>query len=168
MARKFKYSLYIDVGGGSTELSIMSRNGLLASSSFKIGTVRMLSNRVKEIEWTKIEKWLLKHKDLFDQMLSVGAGGNINKIAKLYGRVPEKTLPFTNLEYALGHLQKFSLQERMDIIGLRPDRADVILPAAQIFHLIMKITGAKTLLVPKIGLSDGIVSVLYQNLTKSS
>jgi exopolyphosphatase / guanosine-5'-triphosphate,3'-diphosphate pyrophosphatase len=167
MVRQFKYSLYIDVGGGSTELSIMSKNGLVASSSFKIGTVRMLSNKVKEHEWSKMERWLLDHENLFDKMLSVGAGGNINKIAKLYGRVPEKTLPFANLEYALSHLQKFSLQQRMDIMGLRPDRADVIVPAAQIFHFIMKITGAKTLLVPKIGLSDGIVSVLYHTLKNS-
>jgi exopolyphosphatase / guanosine-5'-triphosphate,3'-diphosphate pyrophosphatase len=167
MARQFNYSLYIDVGGGSTELSIMSKNGLVASTSFKIGTVRMLSQKVKKDEWAKMEKWLLEYKEVFNQMLSVGAGGNINKIAKLYGRVPEKTLPFANLEYALAHLQKFTMQQRMDIMGLRPDRADVIVPAAQIFHFIMKITGAKTLLVPKIGLSDGIVSVLYHDMKKS-
>ncbi len=166
-ASKYKYSLYIDVGGGSTEISIISRKKLIASTSFKIGTVRMLSEKVKESEWVKMDLWLEKFKETFHEMLFVGAGGNINKIAKLYGRVPDQTLPFNNLEYALSHLQKFTMQERMDVMGLRPDRADVIIPAAQIFHFIMRKTGAKILLVPKIGLSDGIVCVLYNELTKN-
>jgi len=168
MAQQYQYSLYIDVGGGSTELSILSRKGLVASSSFKIGTVRMLTEKVKEKEWEKMLAWLMNYENIFPEMLCVGAGGNINKIAKLYGRVPEKTLPFTNLEYALSDLQKFSLQERIDIMGLRPDRADVIIPAAKILHFIMKNVQASTLLVPKIGLSDGIVSVLYRELKKNT
>jgi exopolyphosphatase / guanosine-5'-triphosphate,3'-diphosphate pyrophosphatase len=168
LAQRYKYSLYVDVGGGSTELSILSKKGLVASASFKIGTVRMLTEKVKEKEWAKMLQWLMKHEDKFREMLCVGAGGNINKIAKLYGRVPEKTLPFNNLEYALSHLQKFSLEERIDIMGLRPDRADVIIPAAKIFHFIMKNVKASTLLVPKIGLSDGIVSVLYQEIRKDA
>jgi len=166
-ASKYKYSLYIDVGGGSTEISIISRKKLIASASFKIGTVRMLSEKVKEGEWEKMELWLEKYQDFYKEMLFVGAGGNINKIAKLYGRVPEQTLPFNNLEYALGHLQKFNFQERIETMGLRPDRADVIVPAAQIFHFIMKKTRADTLLVPKIGLIDGIVSVLYHEITRN-
>lgn len=162
----YKYTLYVDVGGGSTELSIISRKGLLASNSFKIGTVRMLSKKVKPSEWDKMKDWLLNYKDHYKDMLFVGAGGNVNKIAKLYGRVPDQTLPFTNLEYALNHLQRFSLTQRIDIMGLRPDRADVIVPAAKIFHFIMQTTNAPKLLVPKIGLSDGIVSVLYNSVKK--
>ncbi len=164
MTLKFRYSLFIDVGGGSTELSLLSRKGVVASGSFKIGTVRMLNKKVEEYQWQEMKKWLKSFKKIHPQMLCVGAGGNINKIAKLYGRVPEKTLPFANLEYALGHLQHFSLAERIELMGLRPDRADVIVPAAHIFHFIMKATSAQTLLVPKIGLSDGIVSLLYKEL----
>jgi exopolyphosphatase / guanosine-5'-triphosphate,3'-diphosphate pyrophosphatase len=164
MVSDFKYSLFIDVGGGSTELSLMSKKGLVASTSFKIGTVRMLNEKVKESEWDDMKEWLLQYKNDFQDILCVGAGGNINKIAKLYGRVPEKTLPFNNLEYALSHLKKFTLQERIEIMGLRPDRADVIIPAAEIFYFIMKTMETPILLVPKIGLSDGIVSLLYKEL----
>lgn len=162
-----EYSLYIDVGGGSTELSVMSTRGVIASTSFRIGTVRMLSNKVKEKEWGKMYDWLMKHEAYFSKMLFVGAGGNINTLAKLYGRLPEKILPLTNLEYALRQLKGFTLQQRIELLELKPDRADVIVPAATIFHYIMKTTGAKTLLVPRIGLSDGMVSLLYNEVQKT-
>jgi exopolyphosphatase / guanosine-5'-triphosphate,3'-diphosphate pyrophosphatase len=164
----YSHSLYIDVGGGSTELSVISGKGVVASDSFQIGTVRMLSNRVKDEEWVRMREWLLKFSDFFPNMLSVGAGGNINKLSRLYGRLPENTLPIVNLEYALKNLQSYTLQQRIDVMGLRPDRADVIVPAAQIFHFIMKISNARTLLVPKIGLSDGIVNVMYREITSKS
>ncbi|MBW6479296.1 MAG: rod shape-determining protein [Bacteroidales bacterium] len=164
MVSDYKYSLFIDVGGGSTELSLMSKKGIVASTSFKIGTVRMLNEKVKESEWDDMKDWLLQYKNDFKDILCVGAGGNINKIAKLFGRVPEKTLPFNNLEYALSHLKRFTLQERIELMGLRPDRADVIIPAAEIFYFIMKIMEAGLLLVPKIGLSDGMVSLLYKEM----
>lgn len=164
MVSDYKYSLFIDVGGGSTELSLMSKKGIVTSTSFKIGTVRMLNEKVKESEWDDMKDWLLQYKNDFKDILCVGAGGNINKIAKLFGRVPEKTLPFNNLEYALSHLKRFTLQERIELMGLRPDRADVIIPAAEIFYFIMKIMEARLLLVPKIGLSDGMVSLLYREI----
>jgi exopolyphosphatase / guanosine-5'-triphosphate,3'-diphosphate pyrophosphatase len=164
MVSDFKYSLFIDVGGGSTELSLMSKKGVVESTSFKIGTVRMLNEKVKKSEWGDMKDWLLKFKKDFNDILCVGAGGNINKIAKLFGRVPEKTLPFNNLEYALSHLKRFTLQERIELMGLRPDRADVIIPAAEIFYFIMKTMETKLLLVPKIGLSDGMVSLLYREI----
>jgi exopolyphosphatase/guanosine-5'-triphosphate,3'-diphosphate pyrophosphatase len=152
------------VGGGSTELSLMSKKGVVASTSFKIGTVRMLNEKVIKSEWSDMKDWLLQYKNDFKDILCVGAGGNINKIAKLFGRVPEKTLPFNNLEYALSHLKRFTLQERIELMGLRPDRADVIIPAAEIFYFIMKTMDAGLLLVPKIGLSDGMVSLLYREI----
>jgi exopolyphosphatase / guanosine-5'-triphosphate,3'-diphosphate pyrophosphatase len=168
ISSNYLYSLYIDVGGGSTEISLISKKGIVTSESFEIGTVRMISNRVRSEEWTRMRNWLLQYRECFPRMLSVGAGGNINKLARLYGRMPEKTLPFTNLEYGLKNLQSFTLQQRIDIMGLRPDRADVIIPAAQIFHFIMKLTQGQTLLVPRMGLSDGIVNVLYKEITRSS
>ncbi len=164
MMKNHKYSLFIDVGGGSTELSLLSKNGVVASESFKIGTVRMLNNKVKKSEWDDMKDWLLQYKKHFEEILCVGAGGNINKIIKLYGKLPEKNLPFNNLEYAIGHLRRFNLRERIEVMGLRHDRADVIIPAAEIFYYIMKTMNAPRLLVPKIGLSDGIVSLLYHEI----
>lgn len=160
----FRYSLYIDVGGGSTELSLVSQKTVRESASFQIGTVRMLNEKVDASEWDRMEKWLMRFDNHFSDMICVGTGGNINKIARLYGRVPEKTLPFTNLEYALSHLQKFTVQERIELMGLRPDRADVIVPAARIFHFIMQKTGGETMLVPRFGLCDGIVTALYNEI----
>jgi exopolyphosphatase / guanosine-5'-triphosphate,3'-diphosphate pyrophosphatase len=168
VASTYSHSLYVDVGGGSTDISFTSKKGVVASESFRIGTVRILSDKVNKDEWVRMKNWLLQFSEFFPGMLSVGAGGNINKIARLYGRMPEKTLPLVNLEYALKNLQSFTLQQRIDVMGLRPDRADVIIPAAQIFLFIMKITKAKTLFVPKIGLSDGIVNVLYREITTRS
>jgi exopolyphosphatase/guanosine-5'-triphosphate,3'-diphosphate pyrophosphatase len=162
--KDYKHSLYIDVGGGSTELSLMSSRGVEQSGSFKIGTVRMLKNKVKPKEWKDMEDWLVFVNKEYSNILCVGVGGNINKIAKLYGREPEKNLPFTNLEYALHHLKKFTLQERINIMGLRPDRADVIVPAAEIFNFLMKTLNQSLLIVPKIGLADGIVNIMYNDI----
>ncbi|TVQ92051.1 MAG: exopolyphosphatase [Bacteroidetes bacterium] len=167
MVKNFNYSLFIDVGGGSTELSLMSTDGILESASFKIGTVRMLSGTVKGSEWEKMQDWLQKLNKNFQKILCVGSGGNVNKLAKLYGRVPEKTLPFTNLEYAINDLKKYTLRQRIEIMGLRPDRADVIIPAGEIFYFIMKTMNVRLLLVPKIGLSDGIVSMMYREIKQT-
>lgn len=162
--KDYNYSMYVDVGGGSTEISIISKKKLIESRSFKIGTVRLLKDKVKKKEWSLMRDWLMNYKKYFDNMLFVASGGNINKISKIYGRVNENILPFNNLEYAIKDLQKYSMKQRIEIMGLRPDRADVILPAAHIFHFIMKSSRSKFLLVPKIGLIDGIVNVLYQQI----
>jgi exopolyphosphatase / guanosine-5'-triphosphate,3'-diphosphate pyrophosphatase len=160
----YNFSMFIDVGGGSTEISIMSKKGLIGSRSFRIGTVRLLKDNVKKKEWTQLRDWLNDFKKSYDNMLFVASGGNINKIAKLYGRVNENVLPFNNLEYAIRDLEKFNLKQRIELMGLRPDRADVIVPAALIYHFIMKNTRSKFLLVPKIGLCDGLVNILYQEI----
>jgi exopolyphosphatase/guanosine-5'-triphosphate,3'-diphosphate pyrophosphatase len=158
---KFKRALYIDVGGGSTEVSLMEQNRILDSNSFKIGTVRMLNGMVKPGEWKKMEEWLSKFKEQEEPLLLVGSGGNINKINKLYGDINRKVLSLDSLEEALDYLGKYSVEDRIALIGLRPDRADVIIPAGQIFQFIMKSLGASFVFVPKIGLSDGIVSLLF-------
>ncbi len=164
LLKDYQYSLYVDVGGGSTELSLMSHQGTERSQSFKIGTVRMLNNKVKSKEWEHMQTWLQDVKKNFPNALLVGVGGNVNKIARLYGREPGKNIPFTNMEYALHHLQKFSVEDRIHLMGMRPDRADVIVPAAQIFHFIMKTMSAPFLVVPRIGLADGIVNLMYREL----
>lgn len=157
-----KYIMYIDVGGGSTELSLLKGQKLLASASFKIGTVRLLKSQVEEEEWSSLKKWLKALKEKRKDLLLVGSGGNINKLTKLYGKIPENILSFQSLEDALTDLAGYTFEERVQVLGMRPDRADVILPAGQIFRFIMKHTGSGMIHAPKIGLSDGMVSSLYK------
>lgn len=158
----FKMAMFIDVGGGSTEISIMEQHRILDSNSFKIGTVRMLNGMVKPAEWKKMEDWLAPFRGLEEPLLLVGSGGNINKINKLYGDISRKTLSIESLEHALDHLGQYPVEDRIALLGLRPDRADVIIPAGQIFHFIMKQVQAGFVFVPKIGLSDGMVSMLFR------
>ena len=158
----FKRIMYIDVGGGSTEISILENEEIIESSSFKIGTVRMLNEKVKEKEWVEMENWLAKYGGQNGHLLLVGSGGNINKINKLYGDITHKTLSLSALEHAIDHLASYSVKERIELMGLRPDRADVIIPAGKIFQFIMEKIRGNFIYVPKIGLSDGIVNVLFK------
>ncbi len=155
-------SMFIDVGGGSTEISLLKNNKLVDSGSFKIGTVRLLNKKVKDKEWTRLNDWLSKSKKDYGRILCIGSGGNINKLTKLYGQIPENILTKENLKKGLKDLKKYSMKERIHILGLRPDRADVIVPAGKIFKYILKHTKSDFIYVPKIGLSDGVVSVLYK------
>lgn len=155
-------SMYIDVGGGSTDISIMEGERVIDVKSFKIGTLRILSGKMDKKEWNRLEKWLEKFKEYFGELNLIGSGGNINKINKLYGDPFQYTLSFDNLSYAYKFLKGYSLMERIEKLGLRPDRADVIIPAAKIFIYIMKIVKSKSILVPKIGLADGLIYQLYE------
>ena len=169
ISNKYKYAMYIDVGGGSTEMTILNNNKIIDSNSFKIGTVRLLNNQVEDKEWKAMSKWLNKYKKDFKKIYCIGSGGNINKLNKLYGRIPENILSFSNLEYGIDQLKRFSNEERIEQMGLRPDRADVIVPAAVIFKTIMEQIGTEQIFVPKVGLSDGLVINLYneyKNKTK--
>jgi exopolyphosphatase / guanosine-5'-triphosphate,3'-diphosphate pyrophosphatase len=161
----YKRVMFIDVGGGSTEISILENQQIVESNSFKIGTVRLLNGMVKASEWGNMQNWLTQFKGKNGQLLLVGSGGNINKITKLYGDIGHKTLSFSEIEQALNHLGAYSVQDRIELMGLRPDRADVIIPAGQIFHFIMKYLQAGFVFVPKIGLSDGMVSILFREQT---
>jgi len=156
-------TLYVDVGGGSTDISIMNSDEVMGVKSFNIGALRILNEKVDEKEWDKLEKWLNKYKTYFGEINIVGSGGNINKINKLYGDPFHLVLTFEKLKYAYKYLKSFTLEDRINKLGLRPDRADVIVPAAKIFLFVMKITCAKSILVPKIGLVDGLVYQLYRN-----
>ncbi len=157
-----KLTMYIDVGGGSTDISIMDGERVVDVRSFKIGTLRILSGKMDKKEWDRLEKWLKKFKKYFGELNLVGSGGNINKINKLYGDPFHYTLSFENLTNAYKFLKGFSLTERINKLGLRPDRADVIVPAAKIFIYIMKIVKSDSILVPKIGLADGLIYQLYE------
>ncbi len=162
-----KYVMFIDVGGGSTEISLLKGDNRIASGSFKIGTVRLLKNKVDKNEWTAMKKWLKSLNIKKSDFILVGSGGNINKITKLYGRIPDNILSIERLEFALNDLGKFSLDERIQQLGMRPDRADVIIPAGQIFQFIMRQIKIDNIYVPKIGLSDGMVIDMFKEYSRS-
>ncbi len=155
-------TMYIDLGGGSTEISVLDKNEVIGARSFKIGTIRLLNNKVGEVQWDKMKEWLQQFSDHFGKISVIGSGGNINKIAKLYGNIPENTLSYQQLEHAYRHLKSFSLHQRVEKLGLRPDRADVIVPAASVFLFITNTIQSNSILVPKIGFADGLVHQLYE------
>lgn len=153
--------LYVDVGGGSTEFSLFSNAKIVASKSFKIGTVRLLNNMVSDIVWQEIEKWIKVNTEEYEQVALIGSGGNINKLFKMSGKLQEKPLSYIYLNSQLTALSALSYEQRITELGLNADRADVIIPATKIYLNAMKWSGARSIYVPKIGLSDGIVKALY-------
>ena len=156
-----KTYLYVDVGGGSTEFSLFSNGKIIASKSFKNGTVRMLNNMVNEVVWVEIEKWIKLNTAPFDDVTMIGSGGNINKLFKMTGKQQDKPLTYLGLNAQYAMLNKMTYDERISELALNPDRADVIIPATKIYLNAMKWSGARHLYVPKIGLSDGIVKAMY-------
>lgn len=155
-------TMYVDVGGGSTDISIMNHHEIIEVKSFSIGTLRLLKDKVKEKEWDRLEQMLKKYSNQEEPLNVIGSGGNINKINKLYGDPVSYTLSNQQLKDAYYYLKDFSLDDRINKLGLRPDRADVIVPAAEIFLFIMDIIQVKDILVPKIGLADGLIYQLYE------
>lgn len=162
--RNFTKSLFVDVGGGSTEISLLEGTRFITSNSFKIGTLRLLADAVDEAEWDVMRKWLNQFKDDFGKMNLIGSGGNINKITKLYGHAYNNVVNIDQLTFAFKQLNGLTVEKRIEKMGLRPDRADVIVPAAQIFIRILKWTGLTIVSAPKIGLADGLVLLQYNRL----
>ncbi|RAV28799.1 Ppx/GppA phosphatase family protein [Sinomicrobium soli] len=156
-----KSYLYVDVGGGSTEFTIFTHGKIAVSKSFKIGTVRLLNEMVEENVWKEIEKWIRSNTRKLKNLSLIGSGGNINKLYKMSGRKPGVPLSYIWLNAQYQFLQSISYEDRISELGLNPDRADVIIPATRIFLSATKWSGAKKIHVPKIGLSDGIVKLLY-------
>ena len=156
--------LYVDVGGGSTELTIFSNGRIINSKSFKVGTVRLINKSVDElINWDDIKEWIKSNTKGLDKVMMIGSGGNINKIHRLSGKTAEKPLSYIFLNAQYHFFNAMSYSDRITEIGLNPDRADVIIPALRIYLNSMKWAGAKKMYVPKIGLSDGMVKTLYYN-----
>jgi len=162
--RNYSKTLYIDVGGGSTELSVLEGKRFITSNSFKIGTIRLLADKVEDAEWENLRRWLQQFRADFGQMNCIGSGGNINKITKLYGHTLNNLITFDQLVFAYKQLNNMTLAARIEKMGLRPDRADVIVPAARIFVRILKWTGIGTVIAPKIGLADGLVLLQYKEM----
>ncbi len=157
-----KSYLYVDVGGGSTEFTVFSKGKIINSKSFKIGTVRLLNKMVDKKEmWKSIEKWVKENTKGMKRMTLIGSGGNINKIYKMSGRLPGKSLSYIYLNAHYKFLKQMTYDERITELDLNPDRADVIIPATKIYLNAMKWSGANKVIVPKIGLSDGIIKTLY-------
>jgi len=154
--------LYIDVGGGSTELTLFSEGRILASQSFNIGTIRMLQGGVKKEDWNYFKEWIHKKTDDHHPLTAIGSGGNINKINKMIDRKEKKPLTYSKILETYYLLKSFSLEDRITQFGLNPDRADVIVPAAKIFLTAMETADIEKMVVPQIGLSDGIIHLLYE------
>ncbi len=153
--------LYVDVGGGSTELTLIEKGKIVESTSMNIGTVRLLNNLVSERAWKSLKLWAKKLKKEHKQIVIVGSGGNINKLFRMARLKSENPLSYKRLSKLRSMLAKFTLEERISKLDLRPDRADVIVPAADIFLAVMKWSGARKVYVPQIGLVDGLVHMLY-------
>lgn len=153
--------LYVDVGGGSSEFSLFSEGKMVASKSFKNGTVRLLNNMVNEIVWEEIEKWIKNVTAEYDNIILIGSGGNINKIFKLSGKQLDKPMSYVYLSSQYQYLSSLTYEQRVAELGLNTDRADVIIPALKIYLNAMKWSGARQVYVPKIGLADGIVKAMY-------
>lgn len=155
--------MYVDVGGGSTEINLLTNGELVWSVSYNIGTVRMLSNAVKEGTWQQMEEELMKVTEGVAAINIIGSGGNINKLFRLADKKDKKLqrLPVSSLQTVYDVLKPLTPEERVEAFSLKQDRADVIEPAAEIFLKIAEVVHAEYIYVPVIGLSDGIIDNLY-------
>lgn len=159
--------LYIDVGGGSTELTLYFDNKVIAARSFNIGTVRMLLNKVDKEEWEEMKAWLKRNTTGIHPLSAIGSGGNINKIFKMSGKKETKHLSYDRLKSIYDMLCSYTYQERIERLDLKPDRADVIIPAAKVFLTVMKNADIEKVFVPQVGLSDGLVHQMYDTYKKT-
>tara|TARA_R110000868_G_scaffold299242_1_gene559460 strand:- start:4586 stop:5491 length:906 start_codon:yes stop_codon:yes gene_type:complete len=163
-----KTYLYVDVGGGSSEFTVIHEGHAVASKSFKIGTVRLLNDMVKKEAWLELELWIKDKASPFEKIEVIGSGGNINKIFKISGKAMGKPLTYFYLTSYYNTLQSYSYEERITILDLNQDRADVIIPAMRIYLSSMKWSGAKHIYVPKIGLADGIIKSIFYDTVSSN
>ena len=161
----FRKNLYVDVGGGSTELSFVQNGEKTISKSFNIGTVRGLNKRNKDDVWDEVKTWIKDHLDTDFKLKLYGTGGNINKIQYLTGTKSGKPISYFSMITLLNKLSKINFEERVLEYNLNPDRADVILPALKIFLKTMEWSVSNKIYVPKVGLVDGMIKeVYYENM----
>lgn len=160
-----KSYLYIDVGGGSTEVTLFSKNQTIFKESFNIGTIRVLHNKVSDEQWEHMKWYIKTYVRDYQPLEAIGTGGNINKIFSISKRKEGKPLTLELLKDYYKELSNTSLDERKHLYQFRDDRADVIVPALQIYISIMRWAAADEIYVPKIGLADGLIKMLYNELT---
>lgn len=160
--------LYIDVGGGSTELTFFSNGELIFKHSFNIGTIRLLKQQVTENHWEEMKSYIKAETKNAKKIMAIGSGGNINKIFSLSKRKEGKPLPLELLRDYYKEFSSMSVTDRMSIYKMREDRADVIVPALLIYINVLKWAGATEILIPKIGLADGLIHSLYDEVVKKA
>jgi len=156
--------LYIDVGGGSTELTFFSDGKLITKHSFNIGTIRLLKNQVTEEHWDAMKKFIKQRTSGYHHITAIGSGGNINKIFSLSKRKEGRPLSLELLRNYYKEFSSLSLSQRISLYGLREDRADVIVPALLIYINVMRWADAEEIFVPKIGLADGLIHILHEQM----
>ena len=155
--------LFVDVGGGSTELNLISEKKLLKSKSFKIGTVRMLNDNTSVENWKKFKNWINESTNKFNRVIIVGSGGNASKILKIAEKNTFEVITIRELEEINKLVNSMSFHERVEKLQLNVDRADVIVPAMNIYLKAMEYSNSEAFLVPRIGLVDGLIRQIYLN-----
>lgn len=157
-----KSYLYIDVGGGSTEVTLFANKHTIFKESFNIGTIRLLNNAVTDEQWEYMKQFIKTHTKEYAPVEAIGSGGNINKVFSISKRKEGKALPVELIRDYYKELSMLSVDERIHLYKLRSDRADVVVPALQIYQSVMRWAGAQRIYVPKIGLADGLIKMQYQ------
>ncbi|MGV6944295.1 Ppx/GppA phosphatase family protein [Sphingobacterium kyonggiense] len=157
---KNKVYLYIDVGGGSTEISLFANGELVASRSFNLGTIRILDNQDSPETWDDMKLWVKNITKSYKTIYGIGSGGNINKLSRMANEKADKPISYAKLKAMYVYLSSYSLKDRINVLELKQDRADVIIPASEIFLTIMKVGHLKNIMAPRIGLADGIIQTL--------
>jgi len=160
---KSKPFFVVDVGGGSTEVSVFEKGERIAAKSFEIGTIRLLKKKVKDSIWKDIHDWIIEYVDLTCPHNIFATGGNINKVQKLIGGNSMQPIALKKIQKLRININDLSIEERINKFQLKEDRADVIVPAMDIYIYILKELGADSVIIPKIGLSDGMIYDLYLN-----
>tara|TARA_Y100000741_G_scaffold308771_1_gene251948 strand:+ start:19 stop:921 length:903 start_codon:yes stop_codon:yes gene_type:complete len=158
----YKTYLYVDVGGGSTELSIIKKSKIKISKSFKLGTVRIINSNKENEEWRKMEEWIKNNLKENSKVYLLGTGGNINKIHKLTNTKEGKPITYLILSKLFQRLNSLSYNQRIIDLGLNPDRSDVIIPAIKIYLNILFWSGSKVIFVPQTGLTDGMIREIIE------
>jgi exopolyphosphatase/guanosine-5'-triphosphate,3'-diphosphate pyrophosphatase len=156
--------LYIDVGGGSTELTFFTDGKLVFKDSFNIGTIRLLKNQVSEAMWDEMKEFIRQKTKGYHHVTAIGSGGNINKIFSLSKRKEGKPLQLDLLRDYFKEFSNLSVNQRMTLYHLREDRADVIVPALLIYINVMRWADTEEIYIPKIGLADGLIHTLYEEV----
>lgn len=161
-----KSYLYIDVGGGSTEVTLFADSKIVFKESFNIGTIRMLNGSVSDEQWNRMKWYIKTHTASHQPLVAIGSGGNINKIFSLSKKKEGKPLPLELLKDYYRELSASTVEERMHLYHFRADRADVIVPALEIFIALMRWSNAEEVYVPRIGLADGLIRMQYAERTR--
>ncbi|MEZ0611157.1 Ppx/GppA phosphatase family protein [Fibrella sp. WM1] len=159
-----RQTLHIDVGGGSTELNLYCNRQKITSRSFKLGSVRLLEGKETKSAWKKMQDWINENVDRSKPVTAVGTGGNISKLFNLVSKTSDTTTTLAEIIRMHDYIAEFSLEDRINKLRLNADRADVIVPAAEIYISVMQWAGATEITVPDLGLKDGILKLVYEQL----